>query len=176
MAIGTIGLIASALGSVAGGVGSAMSNKKRQAELNKAKTTADNYYLSQINQDPTKRADNAAMLAQLRRRLDAQNNRNKAVNKITGATQEQVIAQQGNAANAYADSVSKMQALHAQRQDLLAKEKMQNDLNYSSQQADIAAARQQAWGNLAANAVELGSAAIGTIGGEDSKAVTQNSN
>ncbi len=162
--IGILGLVGSIAAQAVSTGMSAKANKDAENQLKESKTEQDRYYLTEMNQDPTKRADNAAYLTQLDLKLKEMNKRNAAKNKITGATQEQVIAQQGNNANAYADVVSRMHALSAQRRDALGKEKMQSDMSYRNNLIGIENAKQQNYAALASNAATLGASAI-EVGG-----------
>jgi hypothetical protein len=158
--IGTLGLITSLAGTVASGVGSYMANKKRQEAIDAQEAEANQYYLKEMFQDPTKRADNAAYLAQLDRRLKKQNEVAKATQKITGGTQEQAVATQEATANAYADAISKLGAISSQRRDTLNNQWRREQRGYDAIRNEMQAQQMQNWGNLANNAAQLGSAAL----------------
>lgn len=168
--IGTLGLVASLAGTVASGVGSYMANKKRQEAIDSQEAEANQYYMREMFQDPTKRADNAAFLAQLDRRLKKQNEVAKATQKITGGTQEQAIATQEATANAYADAISKLSAISSQRRDTLNNQWRKEQQGYDTMRNDLQAQQMQNWGVLANNAAQLGSAALqsgGILSGEN---------
>lgn len=168
--IGTLGLITSLAGTVASGVGSYMANKKRQEAIDAQEAEANQYYLKEMFQDPTKRADNAAYLAQLDRRLKKQNEMAKATQKITGGTQEQAIATQEATANAYSDAISKLGAILSQRRDTLNHQLRKEQQGYDAMRNEMAAQQMQNWGNLANNAMQLGSASLqsgGILSGEN---------
>lgn len=158
--IGTLGLVTSLAGTVASGVGSYMANKKRQEAIDAQEAEANQYYLKEMFQDPTKRADNAAYLAQLDRRLKKQNEVAKATSKITGGTQEQTVATQEATANAYADAVSKLGAISSQRRDTLNNQWRREQRRYDAMRNEMQAQQMQNWGVLANNAAQLGSAAL----------------
>ncbi len=145
---------------------SAKSNAATEDIINQNYADSNAYYLSEMYADPTKRADNAAYLTQLQNSLKEQNKTNAATNRITGATQEAVIAQQSNASQAYADATSKLGALASQRRDSLGEAKLQNDGNYSNTMIGLENAKQENYANLASNAAEIGSSAISAWDGK----------
>lgn len=168
--IGTIGLIASLVGSAVSAAGSAATNRKRRKELDRQEAMSNSHYLTEMFTNPAERADNAAYLQMLDRKLKKANEVAEAKRKITGATQEQAIARQQANANAYADAVSRMAAIGQQRRDMLSQQKLQQDLNLSARRGQMEAEQLESFGNLASNAVNLGVAAIGTMGSGGSNA------
>lgn len=154
-------MVTGLLGTAASGVGSAIANRRRRQELADEEAASNRYYLSEMFARPDERADSAAYLQQLDRRLKRANEISASRSKITGGTQEQAVAQQENNANAYADAVSRLAALGQQRRDMLGMQKRREDMSFSQQRDALTAGQLTSWGNLARNATELGSAAIG---------------
>ena len=159
-----IGTIVSLAGAAASGIGSVIANKKRSRAITEEQAKSDSLYNRELYQDPTQRSDNAAYLRQLDQKLKRANEISASKGKITGATQEQAIAQNEVGANAYSDAVSKMGALTSQRRDALLSSKTAADKQFANERASLAADKAQAWGNIASNAASLGTAALSGMG------------
>lgn len=159
--VGTIvSLAASAAGAIAGGIGSAMANRRRQRQLESERAKAGAFYLNELYQDPTRRSDNAEYLRLLEKKLDRANEIARNRGKILGATHEQELARHQAAADAYADAIGNMSSRTAQRRDMYALRHRAEDNVWDNKQELINASEAENWGNLANNAVKLGESAI----------------
>lgn len=157
------GLVLSALGTAASGIGSAVGNNRQQQQLNNEKARQEAWYNTEMYQDPLKRSDNAAMLRLIEDRIKEQERTDAARQKVLGGTTEARLANRDSNNKAYAGVVSNMASLASKRMDSLSAQKNQAMSNMAQQQMNLDAAKMQNWANLADNAAKLGSAALSGI-------------
>lgn len=161
------GLVLSALGTVASGIGSAAGNNKQQRQLNEERARQEAWYNKEMYQDPLKRSDNAAMIRLMEDRIKEQERTDEAKQKVLGGTTEARLANRDSNNKAYAGMVSNMAAMASRRMDSLSAQKNQALAGFAQQQMSIDNARMQNWANLANNAAKLGAAALSGIDGKD---------
>lgn len=161
------GLVLSALGTVASGIGSAAGNNKQQQQLNAEKARQEAWYNKEMYQDPLKRSDNAAMIRLMEDRIKEQERTDEAKQKVLGGTTEARLANRDSNNRAYAGMVSNMAAMASRRMDSLSAQKNQALSGFAQQQMSIDNARMQNWANLANNAAKLGEAALSGIDKKD---------
>lgn len=157
------GLVLSALGTAASGIGSAVGNNRQQQQLNNEKARQEAWYNTEMYQDPLKRSDNAAMLRLIEDRIKEQERTDAARQKVLGGTTEARLANRDSNNKAYAGVVSNMASLASKRMDSLSAQKNQALSGFAQQQMGIDNARMQNWANLANNAAKLGEAALSGI-------------
>ena len=163
------GLVLSALGTAASGIGSAVGNKKQQQQLSQEKARQEAWYNTEMYQDPLKRSDNAAMLRLIEDRIKEQERTDASRQKVLGGTTEARLANRDSNNKAYAGVVSNMASLASKRMDSLSAQKNQAMSNMARQQMNLDAAKMQNWANLADNAAKLGSAALSGIDAQNKK-------
>lgn len=163
------GLVLSALGTAASGIGSAVGNNRQQNQLNQEKARQEAWYNTEMYQDPLKRSDNAAMLRLIEDRIREQERTDAARQKVLGGTTEARLANRDSNNKAYAGVVSNMASLASKRMDSLSAQKNQAMSNMAQQQMNLDAAKMQNWANLADNAAKLGSAALSGIDSSNNK-------
>lgn len=161
------GLVLSALGTAASGIGSAVGNKRQQQQLNNEKARQEAWYNTEMYKDPLKRSDNAAMLRLVEDRIKEQERTDAARQKVLGGTTEARLANRDSNNKAYAGVVSNMASLASKRMDSLSAQKNQAMSNMAQQQMNLDAAKMQNWANLANNAATLGAAALSGIDKKD---------
>lgn len=157
------GLVLSALGTVASGIGSAVGNNRQQRQLSQEKARQEAWYNKEMYQDPLKRSDNVAMLRLVEDRIKEQERTDAARQKVLGGTTEARLANRDSNNKAYAGVVSNMASLASKKMDSLSAQKNQAMSNMAQQQMNLDAAKMQNWANLADNAAKLGSAALSGI-------------
>lgn len=160
------GLVLSALGTVASGIGSAAGNNKQQRQLDEERARQEAWYNKEMYQDPLKRSDNAAMIRLMEDRIKEQERTDEAKQKVLGGTTEARLANRDSNNRAYAGMVSNMAAMASRRMDSLSAQKNQALSGFAQQQAKIDEKRMENWGNLASNAANLASNALTGIGGK----------
>lgn len=163
------GLVISALGTLASGIGSAVGNNRQQQQLNNEKARQEAWYNTEMYQDPLKRSDNAAMLRLVEDRIKEQERTDASRQKVLGGTTEARLANRDSNNKAYAGVVSNMASLASKRMDSLSAQKNQAMSNMAQQQMNLDAAKMQNWANLADNAAKLGSAALSGIDSSNKK-------
>lgn len=116
-----IGAGLSAVSSIAGGISSAIANRKakkksQQAVLaDKAENTA--WYNRRYNEDGMQRADAQSALRELRDTITERNRNAQATQAITGGTDESLAANNAANAKAMTDTVAAIEANAASRKD-----------------------------------------------------------
>mgnify|MGYP003292693754 CR=1 FL=1 len=150
--MGWISALASIAGTVASGIGSAIANKKEKEAIEAERGAANAWYNQQIYEDPTKRADYAAMIGELQRQMKAQQSRLDAKNKITGGTEEQANAQRAAQAEQIANVTEHQMANQAKRVDALNSQQRSENIAADKRQADLRARQFETWKNVAGNA------------------------
>lgn len=167
-----VGTIVSLLGTAASAVGSKIANDKYKQSLDQDNANNQNFYSRLIAQDPTQRSDNAAYLRLLSNRLDAANKVAQNKGKIMGETPEVALARQENNSKAYADAISRMQAMTDQRRDMLLGKKQAATEAYQGLERKRQQDLMQNWSNLADNSAKLGASSIEGTGIGDSATKT----
>lgn len=160
--MGWISAIASLAGTVASGVGSALANKSEKEQIERERGAMNHWYNQQIYQDPTKRADYAAMMNQMKLALRKKNEVEDNKRTVLGGTQESALAMQQQNADAVANVAEQQMADQAKRVDMLNQQKRSEDFEYNKQQAALRARQFETWGNVAGNAAQA-------FGGFDAK-------
>lgn len=146
--------IASLAGTAVSAIGSAIANNRERNQIEKERGEMNHWYNMQIYQDPTKRADYAAMMNQLSRALQKKNQIEDNKRTILGGTQESSLAMQQQNANAIADANEQQMANHAKRIDMLNAKKRAENVGYNQQQAALRARQNETWKNLADNSAK----------------------
>lgn len=109
--------ILSLIGTAASGAMSAINNRRMESAQNSEAARQEAHYQAEKSRDPMMRADNAAIMGTLDRRLDKQNEVAAAKGRIMGSTPEVAVAQQKANAEAYANAASSIAANNQQRVD-----------------------------------------------------------
>lgn len=181
--MGWISAIGSLAGTIASGVGSAIANKREKERIEEERGKMNHWYNQRIYEDPTKRADYAAMMSEMKRQLKKKDEIENNKSKILGGTDEAALAMQQQNANAIADVNEGQMAAQAKRVDALETAQRQEETAYDRQQAALRAKQAETWGSVAANAAGMfsgfegkGDAAAGASGaaGAASGNVNQN--
>ena len=152
--MGWISAIASLAGTVASGVGSAIANANEKKQIEKERGQMNHWYNQQIYADPTKRADYAAMMNQMKQQLKKRNEVEANKRTVLGGTEESALALQQQNANAIADVNEQQMAQQQKRVDNLMTQQRSENANYDSKQAALRARQFESWGNLANNAAK----------------------
>lgn len=167
-------LIASAAVAAASATGTAVVQKKqsdrqadyeadRQNKIDAQAAQENSFYRMEYYRDPMRTAEGANTLKQIReynqRMTDIQKNRNV----ITGGTQEQTIAQQGKAMEAYSSAVSNIRQQAERSRRIIGQQWMASASNQFNRQmtadAQTNALRQQSMTNAINNINNFGTAA-----------------
>lgn len=170
---GWISAIASLAGTVASGVGSALANREEKAQIERERGAANHWYNQQIYADPTKRADYAAMMNQMKLALKKKNEIEDNKRTILGGTNESALAMQQQNAGAVANVAEQQMADQAKRVDMLNQQKRAEEIDYNKRQSELRARQFETWGNLAANAAQSFSGFDGKEGGTTGLAESQ---
>lgn len=162
--IGTISAIVGLAGTVGAGVSSIIQNAKRQKALeeNKAKDAA--VWSSLMAQDPTKRSDVAAMLAQLDRNQKRANEIADNKDAIMGTMGQGGYAQRKANAEAMADAMTKAAAGESARRDSAVQAANESRKVYEQQQEALDKEKYASIEATAHNAANLVGSSIDSIG------------
>jgi len=150
--MGWISAIASLAGAAAGGIGSIVTNKRMESEAARQHGATNAMLYEQLYQDPTKRADYAAMMGQMQRQLKAQQGVLDAKNKITGGTDEALDAQRAAQAGVIGDVNEQAMSQQAKRRDAVQNQVLTEKQRYDNVKSDFLTQQMQNWGNLMSNA------------------------
>jgi len=166
--IGTIGLIASVLGTAASGIMSGIGNAKAQSALNAENARQNAFYENQLYKDPLTQYHNQNMIGQLQRRLRERLATAQARKKITGELDTTNVMRDQNA-KAMSDVYGNILSNESLR--LSGIESAYNNARHNQFQAQqaIDQARMQNYANLAQNAGALGAAALGGLDAKEKK-------
>lgn len=146
------GTIIGLAGTAASGIMSAINNKRIADAEERESARKKNFYLAQANENPLERSENAALLGQLDRRLNEQNETAAAKSKIIGGTPEANVATQKATATAYADAVSDIAAGESARRDNAMENYNKAEGEAAEKRIERMAKRGETYANLAANA------------------------
>lgn len=173
-------LIASAAIAAASATGTAVVQKKqsdrqrdfendRQRKIDSQAAQENAFYRMEYYRDPMRTAEGANTLKQIREYNQKMTNMQASRNVITGGTQEQTIAQQGKAMEAYAGAVSDIRAQAERSRRIIGQQWMNAQRNQFNTQLNADAAvnqlRQQSMTNTVNNINNFGSVAQSAISG-----------
>lgn len=163
MALGAIGSILGAAGSVASGIMSSINNKKALQAQQAEAARQQAYYEGKANEDPLSKASNQRLLNEYDRKSQKQLKAAQGMAAITGATPEYSLAVQKGIAEGRADLMGNISANHEATADkALEQAELARQQAAKAEQARLAA-RDQAYANLAANAASAAGSMISGI-------------
>lgn len=166
-----IGGAVSLASGLAGAFFSADANARAQEELKKQHKKNQNWYDMKSSQDYTNRSDVRATFKRQRELMDDYFNRSRAMQAVSGSTDEAVAMQQQQLNNTIADTTAQVAAQASGYKDALDQQRMQEDNAYSQQMAGI---KQQQSQQIAAAGAQGVSAGLNLIGNGISSEPTKN--
>lgn len=143
-------------GAIAGAIGGAQQMKKARKVLDGQRQDNQTWFDKEYNQDFTQRADTQALLNNVRTQADAQYKRAEQTAAITGATDESLAMQKGNANDMYAETISGInQQADAHKQSIMNRF-LDTRSELANAELDTYKQGAQNYQNLAQNAGEAG--------------------
>jgi len=157
--LATAGIVAGVAGNIAGGIATSRLAKRQQEALNKEKAYSENLFNKEYYQDALSRSENASFLKVLNQRQQEETERASRTAAITGGTAEAGAAVAKNQGRNYGEAITRLASTASAHKDqALAAYNARRSALFQSQNA-ITEQKKANWGNVMANASNLGVAA-----------------
>lgn len=150
-------------GAIAGAIGGAQQMKKARKAIGQQQQDNQTWFDKEYNQDFTQRADTQALLNNVRTQTDAQYKRAEQTAAITGATDESLAMQKGNANTMYADTISNINQQADAHKESIMNRYLDTRTELANAEVETYKQGSQNYQNLAANAGKAGDS-IGKMG------------
>lgn len=154
------GMVTSIGGSLAGAIGSAISNSKMRKSIADGRRENQAWYNRKSAEQYTQRSDAQAILKKQRELLDQQYKRSRATNAIAGGTDESLAKQQAAANDAMSNTMTNMAGQADAYKTNIENQYRQTEAQYREMEAKADAQQAANIANAAGTAVKAGVALI----------------
>ncbi len=163
-----IGAALSAASSIAGGIMSSNASKKAKSQIEAKQRENKAWYDLRYNEDALQRADAQRVLTRTREYVDRANKSARAVQAVTGGTDESVAAAKAANNKTVSDTMGDIAAASAQRKDAIEQEYRNKNEQYENELIGIEQSRAQGLATAtqtAGNALGSMAMSVGGTGG-----------